>query len=218
MVEKRIRSMGKIIFDNFYNEKNLKIKNVNLSPIRMSKKINKLTQKEVENLIDNEYIFSLLKKRKNYIVYECDPINLVSQYRYDVFVKYFYVESYINNKNLELAKKIYLNHIKAFNNFSEPDGKKNTSKEFLNAFNSLISSILINGFKDSIIPISKTGIPIDGAHRLAISLYLKNKVNFVVFNLLDGKYDRDFFESRGFDKEYLKIIDKIYFKIVGGSK
>lgn len=218
MIEKEIKNMGKIIFDNFYNENNIKITNVNLSPIKESKRIQKLNQLEIKKFIDNEYIFSLLKKRKNYYIYESEPMKLISKYRYDIFVKYFYVQSYINNKNLELATNIYLDHIKAFNNFFEPDGKKNSCEDFLYKFNKLIDSMLINGFSKSIIPISKTGIPIDGAHRLSVALYLKCNVKFAVFDLLDGKYDRHFFANRGMNKKYLEIIDKIYFKMLGENK
>ena len=218
MIVKEIKNMGNIIFDNYYNENNIKIKNINLSPVKESKRIHILNQLEVKKLIDNEYIFNLLRKRKKYYVYECNPIKLISKYRYDVFVKYFYVQSYIANKNLKLATNIYLDHIKAFNNFHEPDGKKSSCENFLYEFNNLIESILINGFSNSIIPISKTGIPIDGAHRLSISLYLKYNVKFVVFDLLDGKYDRDFFESRGMNKKYLEIIDRIYFELLGEDK
>ena len=91
--------------------------------------------------------------------------------------------------------------------FLEPDGSKKSKNDFINNFNNLIDSIKNNGFT-SIIPISKTGIPIDGAHRVAICLYFKIDITFVVFDLLDGKYDRNFFKSRGMNNSYLKIIDK----------
>ena len=53
----------------------------------------------------------------------------------------------------------------------------------------------------------ENGEIIDGAHRLSIALYLNLKIQFVIFDLLDANYGRSFFVSRGFDSEYVKIID-----------
>ena len=81
--------------------------------------------------------FNLISHRNKIIVYSTNPINLLSKYRFDIFVKYYYVKSYIENYDLKEAKKIYLSHIKAFNNFHEPDGRKNNAKDFIIKFNSL---------------------------------------------------------------------------------
>lgn len=206
---KEIPNMGKIIFDKFYNSSNIVITNINMSPIKNSKLIKIVDENTANNLINNYYIYSLLKKRKQYYVYECSPEKLTSCYRYDVYVKYFYVKSYIENNNYDLAKKVYLLHIKAFNNFFEPDGSKSSPDDFINNFNILIESIKAQGLNKTVIPISKTGIPIDGAHRLAICLYLKIKVQFLVFDLLDAKYDKEFFTNRGMIDSYCAVIDNL---------
>ena len=135
---KNIPNMGQIIFDEFYNNANIVITDINMSPIRNSQFIKVIDEKMANNLINNHYIYSLFKKRDKYYLYECNPEKLVSHYRYDVYVKYFYVKSYVENKDYNLAKKIYLSHIKAFNNFGEPDGSKNTANDFINNFNVLI--------------------------------------------------------------------------------
>lgn len=201
--------MGEIVFDEFYNSSNIFITDMNMSPIKNSRFINVAEEETVKKLINNHYIYSLIEKRDKYYLYECNPEKLVSHYRYDVYVKYFYVKSYVENKDYELAKKIYLSHIKAFNNFIEPDGSKNSSNDFINNFNILIESIKLKGFNDTIIPVSKTGIPIDGSHRLAICLYFKINIPFIVFDLLDAKYDKDFFLNRGMDEKYTIIIDNL---------
>ena len=151
-----------------------------------------------KELLDNDYIFNLISHRNKIIVYSTNPINLLSKYRFDIFVKYYYVKSYIENYDLKEAKKIYLSHIKAFNNFHEPDGRKNNAKDFIIKFNSLIENIKsCKNLDKTIIPISTTGIPIDGAHRIAIALYFDLKIQYCVFDLLDGKYDEIFFLQRG---------------------
>lgn len=206
---KEISNMGNIIFDRFYNKSNLIISHVNKSPIKNSKLIKIVDENTANKLINNQYIYSLLKKRKQYYIYECKPEKLTSRYRYDVYVKYFYVKSYIEKNNYDFAKKVYLSHIKAFNNFSEPDGSKSSPDDFISSFNKLIESIKAEGLNKTVIPISKTGIPIDGAHRLAVCLYLKIKVPFLVFDLLDAKYDKDFFISRGMIDNYCVKIDNL---------
>ena len=108
-----------------------------------------------------------------------------------------------------------MSHIKAFNNFYEPDGRKNSPKDFIEEFNTLIDNIKsCNGLNKTIIPISTTGIPIDGAHRIAISLYLNLEIKYCVFDLLDGKYDEIFFLQRGMPYEYVQKINDLSKKLL----
>ena len=189
-MEKIIEGMGKIEFGRFYNNENKIISSLDESPIIDSKKIQTISSVQLKELLDNDYIFNLISHRNKIIVYSTNPINLLSKYRFDIFVKYYYVKSYIENYDLKEAKKIYLSHIKAFNNFHEPDGRKNNAKDFIIKFNSLIENIKsCKNLDKTIIPISTTGIPIDGAHRIAIALYFDLKIQYCVFDLLDGKYD-----------------------------
>ena len=192
-MEKIIEGMGKIEFGRFYNNENKIISSLDESPIIDSKKIQTISSVQLKELLDNDYIFNLISHRNKIIVYSTNPINLLSKYRFDIFVKYYYVKSYIENYDLKEAKKIYLSHIKAFNNFHEPDGRKNNAKDFIIKFNSLIENIKsCKNLDKTIIPISTTGIPIDGAHRIAIALYFDLKIQYCVFDLLDGKYDEIF--------------------------
>ena len=199
-----IEGMGKIKFEKL-KDSNKKLKGI---PIKNSKYLRTISYMELGKLLDNEYIISLLKKRNKIRIFETMPINLISKYRYDVFIKYYYVQAYITQENYELAKKIYLNHIKSFNNFIEPDGKKKGTQSFIENFNSLIENIKCVGINKTIIPITPNGEIIDGAHRLAIALYLNLAVQFAIFDLLDANYNKNFFINRGFNIEYVKIIDE----------
>ena len=206
-MEKIIEGMGKIEFGRFYNNENKIISSLDESPIIDSKKIQTISSVQLKELLDNDYIFNLISHRNKIIVYSTNPINLLSKYRFDIFVKYYYVKSYIENYDLKEAKKIYLSHIKAFNNFHEPDGRKNNAKDFIIKFNSLIENIKsCKNLDKTIIPISTTGIPIDGAHRIAIALYFNLKIQYCVFDLLDGKYDEIFFLQRGMPQKYVQEI------------
>ena len=214
-MEKIIEGRGKIEFGRFYNNENKIISSLDESPIIDSKKIQTISSVQLKELLDNDYIFNLISHRNKIIVYSTNPINLLSKYRFDIFVKYYYVKSYIENYDLKEAKKIYLSHIKAFNNFHEPDGRKNNAKDFIIKFNSLIENIKsCKNLDKTIIPISTTGIPIDGAHRIAIALYFDLKIQYCVFDLLDGKYDEIFFLQRGMPYKYVQEIKDLSKKIL----
>lgn len=214
-MEKIIEGMGKIEFGRFYNNENKIISSLDESPIIDNKKIQTISSVQLKELLDNDYIFNLISHRNKIIVYSTNPINLLSKYRFDIFVKYYYVKSYIENYDLKEAKKIYLSHIKAFNNFHEPDGRKNNAKDFIIKFNSLIENIKsCKNLDKTIIPISTTGIPIDGAHRIAIALYFDLKIQYCVFDLLDGKYDEIFFLQRGMPYKYVQEIKDLSKKIL----
>lgn len=214
-MEKIIEGMEKIEFGRFYNNENKIISSLDESPIIDSKKIQTISSVQLKELLDNDYIFNLISHRNKIIVYSTNPINLLSKYRFDIFVKYYYVKSYIENYDLKEAKKIYLSHIKAFNNFHEPDGRKNNAKDFIIKFNSLIENIKsCKNLDKTIIPISTTGIPIDGAHRIAIALYFDLKIQYCVFDLLDGKYDEIFFLQRGMPYKYVQEIKDLSKKIL----
>ena len=214
-MKKIIEGMGKIEFGRFYNNENKIISSLDESPIIDSKKIQTISSVQLKELLDNDYIFNLISHRNKIIVYSTNPINLLSKYRFDIFVKYYYVKSYIENYDLKEAKKIYLSHIKAFNNFHEPDGRKNNAKDFIIKFNSLIENIKsCKNLDKTIIPISTTGIPIDGAHRIAIALYFDLKIQYCVFDLLDGKYDEIFFLQRGMPYKYVQEIKDLSKKIL----
>lgn len=214
-MEKIIEGMGKIEFGRFYNNENKIISSLDESPIIDSKKIQTISSVQLKELLDNDDIFNLISHRNKIIVYSTNPINLLSKYRFDIFVKYYYVKSYIENYDLKEAKKIYLSHIKAFNNFHEPDGRKNNAKDFIIKFNSLIENIKsCKNLDKTIIPISTTGIPIDGAHRIAIALYFDLKIQYCVFDLLDGKYDEIFFLQRGMPYKYVQEIKDLSKKIL----
>lgn len=102
-MKKIVDGMGEIEFGRFYNKKNKIISSLNESPIIDSKKIQTVSLNQVEKLLDNEYIFNLIPHRDKINIYRTSPINLLSNYRFDIFVKYYYVKSYIENFNLKEA-------------------------------------------------------------------------------------------------------------------
>ena len=90
---------------------------------------------------------------------------------------------YMWNDNGACGFKKFLK-IKGYEKQKMPRRKDNTRytvKDFIEEFNTLIDNIKsCNGLNKTIIPISTTGIPIDGAHRIAISLYLNLEIKLSI--------------------------------------
>ena len=86
-MKKIVDGMGEIEFRRFYNNKNKIISSLNESPIIDSKKVQTISLNKFENLLDNEYIFNLIPHRDEINIYRTSPINLLSNYRFDIFVK-----------------------------------------------------------------------------------------------------------------------------------
>ena len=101
---------------------------------------------------------------------------LLKQKRFDLIFKYLYLKN--KDKNPKFFEDLYIEHIRAFNGFSEEhpsDGvPKETKESFVNSFNTLFDNIKKNGFDKSLgtIPIGANGDIADGAHRLATCAYL----------------------------------------------
>lgn len=192
-----VNNVKKIYIDKYYRKRKVKMiykKDINNEDIR----------KYINNY---DYLKTFLRINKTNKIYEINPQELLSPINYDIFIKYLYLK---NTKN-KFYKKMYLNHIKAFNNYKEPDGSKNNKKDFLNACNNFIRS---NSYKNTIIPISKQGIIIDGSHRIAISIIKNQNLLCTDFEADDLYFDFNFFIKRGFKKEYCEYIGFVIIELV----
>ena len=195
-----IENMGEIEFLSLNSKKWEKEKDLEF--------IKTIDSEEVRALLSNKYIESVLEIKDNekYVMYECDPKILINPYRFDIFVKYIYVKSYVEQNDYEKAKEIYLDHIRAFNNFKEPDKSKNSSEDFIRDFNELIDKAKNNEFESFFVPVSNTGNIIDGSHRVAIALYFKQILKISLFDILDADYSYKFFENKNMNKEFIKYV------------
>ena len=192
-----VNNIKKIIINKYNRKRNIKL---------IYKK--KIKEKNLKKYMYNyDYLKTFLKTNNNYKIYEVEPHELLSPINYDIFIKYLYFK---NNDN-KFFKKMYLNHVKAFNNFKEPDGSKNNKKDYLNACNNFMKN---NDYKNTIIPISKQGIIIDGSHRVAISIIKKQNVLCTDFEADDLYFDFNFFIKRGLKKEYCEYIGFVIIELV----
>jgi len=122
---------------------------------------------------------------------------LLNNKRFDLFIKFLFLEK--RNLNPSFFKTLYLEHLKAFNNFNEDYGRKRGKVDFLNDFFLIKSSIERDGFdpKHGFIPINLENQIIDGAHRLASCAYL-NQSFIAEQRDCHVDYDYSFFQKRNF--------------------
>ena len=74
-MKKIIDGMGEIEFGRFYNKKNKIISSLKETPIIDSEKIETVSLKQAEKLLDNEYIFNLVQHRDEINIYKTNPKN-----------------------------------------------------------------------------------------------------------------------------------------------
>lgn len=157
-----------------------------------------------------------LKKRVNsnlvelivqpeYESYKIPALDLLTPNRLDIVAKYLYIKFRESNINSSFARELYLEHINVFNGFVENDDSQKIGKEaFLKSFNNVIDSIRENGFDENyIIPLSRNQTIIDGAHRVACSIFFNKEIEAVSLESEQQNYNYEFFEEKGLDRIYL---------------
>ncbi len=128
-------------------------------------------------------------------------ISLITSERLDLAVKARFIKSYLSGKLDDRAKCLYYECLKitSNNSFQEPgDASKYSYSDYLDYFHKLAVSLKNDGFdaKKSIIPLSRNGIPLDGAHRIAVCAALGMDVAVVYLDKVDFKYDISYFRTR----------------------
>ncbi len=163
----------------------------------------------------SENFSDIVDKDKYYDVICKSPIDLVDYRRLDLLAKYIYGRASSNNIKCGFSKELYLEHIKAFNHFVEADGSnKIGEKSFLDSMDNLVESLESKGFDDSkIVPLSRDGILLDGAHRVGLSLCLNLDIPTVTLNTESPMFNYDFFRARGLSEPMLDNLALEYIKL-----
>lgn len=107
-----------------------------------------------------------------------DPNQFLSPKRIDIAAKTIFARSYLENNQSSWPEYVYREHIRAFNNFHEIEPKKDTYAEFRNSFIRTIEGVKNDDSWKQKYPVlhDKDGL-INGAHRVAASIVLADKVN-----------------------------------------
>ena len=144
-------------------------------------------------------------KNKEFELQKIPARELITVSRFDLFAKMTYIK--YRKSNLDYAKKIYTEHIKVFNpDLKEPGREdKNGLEDFITTFDELIDYFEFNEFDSmvSLIPVSETGVILDGSHRLAALAYFDKKVSIIKFKGVQSaaKFDYAYFIKRGLSIE-----------------
>ncbi len=129
--------------------------------------------------------------------------------RLDIIVKILFIHSFIENKEVDFYKKLYLKHIWLRTWFNE-DNKK-SSEDFLKAFINLITSIKEKWFnKNYPIEINKEWKIVWWAHRLSCCIYFWIKPAFKILNKKYCKWDYEWFKKNKFTLNERLIILRKY--------
>ena len=122
-------------------------------------------------------------------------VTLLTHNRFDLAALLFLE---MRNFQNSFSEEIYREHIRAFSlgKFSEPgNDNKNSFSKFLYIFESIFRNIESKGFRSnlSLIPLSKTGSIVNGAHRVASAIYLNKTVDCVGLDSQSHDYGYKFF-------------------------
>ena len=148
---------------------------------------------------------------------EVDATELLCHARLDLGAKLYFIHSYITNTNRTLAKNLYNNHIAAFQDgiIAEHGNRtKNSFEKYHEALIGLIKDFRKDNFDSELqyIPVDKNMCLLDGAHRVACSVYFHKKVKIIQFPTIQAyTYDRHFFSAHGLEKGYLDLMEYTVF-------
>ena len=107
-----------------------------------------------------------------------DPLRLLSPKRFDFAAKSLYLRFLKNHIDSDWGRQVYRLHLSLWNGFFESFPPKNCEADFFDAFHRIVESaktISTEGFP-SIIPLTRDGVPLNGAHRITTALHFGKKV------------------------------------------
>ena len=107
-----------------------------------------------------------------------DPLRLFSAHRFDFAAKSLYLRFLTNHIDSDWGRQVYCLHLAIWNGFSERFPPKKGEADFLDAFHRIVEgaqNLAQEGFP-SIIPLTRDGVPLNGAHRITTSLHFGKKV------------------------------------------
>lgn len=146
----------------------------------------------------------LNKNKKNGWI---QPIELLTHNRIDIIYKLLYV--FYKKLLPEFSSQIYKQHLSIITNglFKESDQEKKGLDSYLKSFNQVLKSINNKGFDPDIssVPLSNGHSVVNGAHRVAASIYLNKKVFCTNTSNPISIYNYKYFRDRGLDNQILEF-------------
>lgn len=130
--------------------------------------------------------------------------------RFDLLAKFVYAQHSIRTSQTTWHRDLYSAHINAMTKgalIENDESQKTGLEDFVSGFDATITSLKRNGFRQdqSLVPINRHGVVIDGSHRVAAAAALGLEVATVEVEW-DPVYDYNFFRARQLKGEYLDFI------------
>ncbi len=165
-----------------------------------------LTKDEIKPLIDSHLYPELI--RDEYKVKVCKAIKLLTYNRLDLAFKLAYLS--MREHHGSYAGELYKDHIRALTlgSFQEyGNEEKNSFEQYLLDFNNISKNIENHGFDSTktIIPISRDGSILNGAHRLASAIFYNKEVACIELETPPVQYNYDFFYKRSISNPNLEV-------------
>ncbi len=157
----------------------------------------------------NPHFAGLLPMQNGIRYEEAGPAKFFNSKRFDLTAKYIYVKHREMGIESDWARRLYSQHIKAFNGYREPDGSgKEGEKAFIDSFDAMIDSVRTKGFDEnmSMVPVTHGGDLIEGSHRVAACMYHGVPVKTLGFSFDTWAYPYGFFLERGLPKNLCDAI------------
>ncbi|HET7321925.1 MAG TPA: hypothetical protein VFI96_05485, partial [Longimicrobiaceae bacterium] len=143
-------------------------------------------------------------------------MELFTARRFDLAAKHLYARHRLLGVEDGWARRVYEAHLEAFNGFVEADGSGKTGPAaFGAAFDAILDSVVEKGFdaSESLVPLGRNGIIIDGAHRLAACLLHRQAVQIVELDHAGSAFDHRFFRERGLAEPFSDAIALEYCRL-----
>ncbi|MDT9187294.1 MAG: hypothetical protein P5681_05695 [Limnospira sp. PMC 894.15] len=184
-------------------------------------KIVKIVGPEIVDSL-NPYLLNFVQISTTNHIARRSPLTLITAARFDVIAKYIYVQFKRLSIRSSWFLSLYLEHIKAFNNYQEEDGTKQSFQDFLTNFDQLIDDIQTRGFDEnrSVVPVLNRRFILDGSHRVATCLSMDYPLSTLYVQLkqewiskISINYNYNFFRIRGMPEPYLDAIALEYCKL-----
>jgi FkbM family methyltransferase len=144
------------------------------------------------------------------------PGDLLSCDRFDLIPKLLYASFRESCIDSPWARNLYKAHLEAFNGLHEGDGSGKSGLEaFLTAFDTLLDSLKDAGFnpEQSLVPLDRNGVVIDGAHRVAACMLFDIPVETLQFDMQSNNYNYEYFLQKGLDPDLCDAIALKYCRI-----
>ena len=146
-----------------------------------------------------------------------DAKELISPFRLDFMAKLILVEAINGDYDAKTAYQLYEAHLRAFlgNRMEEPGqaGKCGLEK-YLDVFHRIYETVRDSEGEQTRlgdpIPVDAKGMAMDGAHRIAVSIYFDKELSvYRVGKVVPNKYDFLYFRKRFLEEEFiLEMVNK----------